>query len=68
MGKKSHTPPDGVLPVHFAYLDTLNKEGNINMFGAAVYLIGSFPELSTKTARATLRYWMSAFKVGVATK
>lgn len=63
MEKNSHKPPQELLPEHLAYLDNINKEGNVNMFGAAVYLIGEFPALTTKSSREILRYWMATFKV-----
>jgi hypothetical protein len=47
---------------HKQYLDTLRESGATNMFGASVYLMDEFPDLTRKEARDILVEWMDTFK------
>jgi hypothetical protein len=46
---------------HKEYLDNLRESGVINMFGASLYLVRDFPELSSKEAKTVLSEWMRTF-------
>ena len=46
---------------HKRFLDALRESGATIMFGAHPYLMGSFPELSDKEAKAILAEWMRTF-------
>lgn len=46
---------------YFEYLDALRESGDINMFGAAVYLESAF-ELNRYEARDILLEWMETFE------
>jgi hypothetical protein len=48
-------------PVHKEYLDALRKSGETNMFGARVYLMDEFPDLTKRLAQAILLEWMETF-------
>jgi hypothetical protein len=44
------------------YLDGLRESGVVNMFGAALYLQNSFPELTREGASEVLGEWMRSFE------
>ena len=46
---------------HKNYLDALRKFGTTNMFGSHPYLMGAFPELNNKDAKAIVAEWMRTF-------
>jgi hypothetical protein len=48
-------------PEHKQYLDTLRETGITNMFGARVYLMDEFPNLTKRLAQAILLEWMKTF-------
>jgi hypothetical protein len=48
-------------PEHKQYLDTLRETGVTNMFGARVYLMDEFPDLTKRLAQAILLEWMETF-------
>jgi len=48
-------------PEHKEYLDTLRESGATNMFGASVYLMDEFPDLTKVEARGILSEWMETF-------
>jgi hypothetical protein len=48
-------------PEHKQYLDTLRESGATNMFGASVYLMHEFPDLTKVEARGILSEWMETF-------
>lgn len=48
-------------PEHKQYLDTLRESGITNMFGARVYLMDEFPDLTKRLAQAILLEWMQTF-------
>ena len=52
--------PDFLEEEHLIFLDDLRESGEINMFGARLWLIKAF-ELSGKEAREILTYWMETF-------
>ncbi len=47
---------------HLEYLDDLRDSGVTNMFGAAPYLQGAFPELDRRQAGKVLVDWMETFE------
>jgi hypothetical protein len=49
-------------PEHKQYLDLLRETGITNMFGARVYLMDEFPDLTKRLAQAILLEWMETFK------
>ena len=49
-------------PEHKQYLDLLRETGVTNMFGARVYLMDEFPDLTKRLAQAILLEWMETFK------
>jgi len=46
---------------HLEYLDGLRESGQINMFGAAQYLVDEFPSLEIGEARGILFYWTQTY-------
>ena len=46
---------------HLEYLDGLRESGQINMFGAAQYLVDEFPSLEIGEARGILAYWTQTY-------
>jgi len=48
-------------PEHKQYLDILRETGVTNMFGARVYLMDEFPDLTKRLAQAILLEWMETF-------
>ena len=46
---------------HLEFLDDLRESGATNMFGARLYLMEEYPELSWKDAGNVLSYWMETF-------
>ena len=50
-----------MTPAHKEYLDALCKSGETNMFGARVYLMDEFPDLTKRLAQAILLEWMETF-------
>jgi hypothetical protein len=48
-------------PEHKQYLDLLRETGVTNMFGARVYLMDEFPDLTKRLAQAILLEWMETF-------
>jgi len=55
------TKPEVLTEDHLIYLDDLRESGRTNMFGARLYLIGAFPELSSRESINILTYWMQTF-------
>ena len=53
--------PDYIDEVHLEYLDELRESGETNMYGARVYLLREFVDMSEKTAGDILGYWMESF-------
>jgi len=45
----------------FKYLNALRESGEINMFGAASFIIKNFSEVSNKEANELLTLWMSNY-------
>jgi hypothetical protein len=58
---KAGDRPDFILDKHLEYLDKLRNSGETNMFGARVYLLENFPELTKEEAGKILTYWMRTF-------
>ena len=54
--------PEIVTDEHLEYLDDLRESGEINMYGARVYLLTDFVELSKQEAATILTYWMKSFE------
>lgn len=46
---------------YFVFLDELRDTGDTNMYGAAPYLVRSFPELDMREARLILKAWNDTF-------
>lgn len=53
--------PAYVEDVHLEYLDELRESGATNMFGARVWLMETFDQLSKDEAGGVLSYWMKTF-------
>ena len=53
--------PNFVTERHLTFLDELRDSGDINMYGAGVYLESEFIDLDRKTASSILGYWMESF-------
>jgi len=50
-----------MLDEYLEYLDGLKEFSTANMFGAASYLQGAYPELSKQDAQSILGHWMDTF-------
>lgn len=48
-------------PEHQEFLEDLRESGEVNMFGAAPYLMEEFPELDRREAKAIVQEWMRTF-------
>lgn len=46
---------------YLTFLDELRISGQVNMFGAASWLMSTFPELSKSEARKVLVHWMKTY-------
>lgn len=46
---------------HLSFLDNLRDSGDVNMWGADVYLRTAYPYLSQRESRDILFYWMDTF-------
>ena len=55
-------PDHDTQVAYFQYLDQLQERGTTNMYGAAPYLKGRFPELSKSEAMQVVRDWMSTYQ------
>ena len=53
--------PQVVKEPHLDYLDNLRDSGATNMFGAAPYFMGAFPDVNRNEAREIILYWMKTF-------
>lgn len=47
---------------HKIFLDMLRESGAANMFGAVLYLIEEFPELTGQEAKEIVSEWMRTFQ------
>lgn len=52
--------PDFIEDDHLIFLDELRESGQVNMFGAASYIVDEF-DVTTPQSRETLSYWMQTF-------
>lgn len=46
---------------YYKFLEALRRTGVCNMFGASIYLIECFPDLSEEDAQDILANWMSNY-------
>lgn len=53
--------PEGLKEDHLIFLDDLRESGVVNMWGAGLYLMDGFPDLSDKQASQIHTYWMKTF-------
>lgn len=61
LGVKTMDRPKVVTDEHLEYLDQLRDIGAVNMFGAGVYLVKEFHNISKDDAAVILKYWMQTF-------
>ena len=58
--QKTTPRPAIVTQTHLAFLDTLRKSGDANMYGASADLMAEF-DMDRKDAKIILKYWMATF-------
>jgi len=61
LGDQKPERPEFVTEEMLLFLDSVRESGEINMFGAALWVGEMFPELTKSQSRKVHVYWMKTF-------